>query len=75
MQLQVNFENPNDITKNAATPDTIFVTVKKSALFIDKNDVLLISLEHVATQDLPGQLTELQELERVDLEQQLDTTM
>ena len=75
MQLQVNFENPNDITKNAGSPDTISVTVKKNALFIDKNDVLLIPLEHVATRDLPGQLTELQDLERVDLEQQLNATM
>lgn len=51
------------------------MTVKSNVFFIDKDDLLLIPLELVTSEDLPGQLTLAQELERVELEEQLDNTM
>lgn len=75
MQLQVDFTSPNDISKDAGNLDQIFVTVKNNVFFIDKDDLLLIPLELVTSEDLPGQLTLAQELERVELEEQLDSTM
>lgn len=46
MQIQIYFASPNDITKDAGSPDEIFVTVKSNPFFIDKEDLLLIPLEY-----------------------------
>lgn len=75
MKIQIYFASPNDITKDAGSPDEIFVTVKSNPFLIDKEDLLLIPLEWQVKEDLPSQLTLAQEQERVDLEEQLDSTM
>lgn len=75
MKIQIYFASPNDITKDAGSPDEIFVTVKSNVFFIDYKDHLLIPLEYQVSEDLPSQLTVVQEQERVVLEETLDESM
>ena len=42
MEIQVDFLNPNEITKDALSPDDIVVIIKDDSLFIDFKDFLTI---------------------------------
>ena len=46
IELQIDFASPNDITKDASSPDSIFLKCKNNMFFIDEKDKLIVPLDY-----------------------------